>query len=227
MERNEKESLNVNNFGHYMLDFISDRVKISGQSNSDKWSLLFHKIEEWKRRYFISSELVEIFGVNGWYVDLEFSRFRHMDLTVFQKQDYVTILLLIDLLNSCDEDAMEYKCIENTEFESYFHTGYDYQTKECAVLSNVEFCDELQRLYDSSFERFQYYEYESVSKNPKVIEKLKKQYPVLQSYLDFYGNNLKESSKIIRINSFGQDETVWYIAAIDPTVFLISVREII
>ena len=122
---------------------------------------------------------------------------------------------------------MEYKCIEDTEFESYFHTGYDYQAKECAVLSNVEFCDELQRLYDRSFERFQYYEYESVSKNPKVIEKLKKQYPVLQSYLDFYGNNLKESSKIIRINSFGQDETVWYIAAIDPTVFLISVREII
>ena len=81
--------------------------------------------------------------------------------------------------------------------------------------------------YDRSFERFQYYEYESVSKNPKVIEKLKKQYPVLQSYLDFYENNLKESSKIIRINSFGQDETVWYIAAIDPTVFLISVREII
>ena len=120
-----------------------------------------------------------------------------------------------------------HKCIEDTEFESYFHTGYDYQAKECAVLSNVEFCDELQRLYDRSFERFQYYEYESVSKNPKVIEKLKKQYPVLQSYLDFYENNLKESSKIIRINSFGQDETVWYIAAIDPTVFLISVREII
>ena len=156
MERNEKESLNVNNFGHYMLDFISDRVKISGQSNSDKWSLLFQKIEEWKKQYFISSELVEIFGVNGWYVDLEFSRFRHMDLTVFQKQDYVTILLLIDLLNSCDKDAMEYKCIEDTEFESYFHTGYDYQAKECAVLSNVEFCDELQRLYDRSFERFQY-----------------------------------------------------------------------
>ena len=95
------------------------------------------------------------------------------------------------------------------------------------MLSNVEFCDELQRLYDRSFERFQYYEYESVSKNPKVIEKLKEQYLVLQSYLDFYENNLKESSKIIRINSFGQDETVWYIAAIDPTVFLISVREII
>ena len=70
---------------------------------------------------------------------------------------------------SCDKDAMEYKCIEDTEFESYFHTGYDYQAKECAVLSNVEFCDELQRLYDRSFERFQYYEYESVSKNPKVI----------------------------------------------------------
>lgn len=50
MERNEKESLNVNNFGHYMLDFISDRVKISGQSNSDKWSLLFQKIEEWKKQ---------------------------------------------------------------------------------------------------------------------------------------------------------------------------------
>ena len=61
----------------------------------------------------------------------------------------------------------------------------------------------------------------------EAVLELKKQYPVLQSYLDFYGNNLKESSKIIRINSFGQDETVWYIAAIDSTVFLISVREII
>lgn len=54
MEQNEKESFFVDNFGHYLLNFISDRVKIAGQSNSDKWSLLFHKIEEWKRRYFIS-----------------------------------------------------------------------------------------------------------------------------------------------------------------------------
>lgn len=105
-------------------------------------------------------------------MDLEFSRFRHPDLSVFQKQEYAAILLLIDLLNFCDEDALEYKCIENTEFESYFHTHYDYQAKECAVLSDVELCDELQCLYDSSFERFQYYEYKSVSKNPKVIEKV-------------------------------------------------------
>ena len=47
MEQNEKESFFVDNFGHYLLNFISDRVKIAGQSNSDKWSLLFHKIEEW------------------------------------------------------------------------------------------------------------------------------------------------------------------------------------
>lgn len=45
MEQNEKESFFVDNFGHYLLNFISDRVKIAGQSNSDKWSLLFHKIE--------------------------------------------------------------------------------------------------------------------------------------------------------------------------------------
>ena len=85
MEQNEKESFFVDNFGHYLLNFISDRVKISGQSNSDKWSLLFQKIEEWKKQYFISSELVEIFGVNGWYVDLEFSRIRHLDFSVCQK----------------------------------------------------------------------------------------------------------------------------------------------
>ena len=62
MEQNEKESFFVDNFGHYLLNFISDRVKIAGQSNSDKWSLLLHKIEEWKRQYFISSEPVEISG---------------------------------------------------------------------------------------------------------------------------------------------------------------------
>lgn len=72
-----------------------------------------YKIEEWKRQYFISSEPVKIFGVNGWYVDLEFGRFRHPDLSVFQKQEYAAILLLIDLLNFCDEDAMEYKSFLN------------------------------------------------------------------------------------------------------------------
>ena len=38
---------------------------------------------EWyvKNQFFISSEPVELYGVNGWYVDLEFSRFRRPDGT--------------------------------------------------------------------------------------------------------------------------------------------------
>ncbi len=31
----------------------------------------FQILEDWKKQFFISSEPVEIYGVNGWYVDLE------------------------------------------------------------------------------------------------------------------------------------------------------------
>lgn len=227
MEWHENKCSFVNDFSQYLLKFISDRVKIAGQSNSDQWRLFFQQVESWKNQCFISSEAVEIYGVNGWYVDLEFSRFQCLDSTVFQKEEYVAVLLFIDLLNSCDGDVSEYKCIENTEFEEYFYTYYDFLAEECAVLSNLQFCDELQHLYDSSFERFQHYVHQSVSKNQKVIENLKKQYPVFQSYLDFFEYNLDENSDIIRLNSFGCDEDVWYIVSIDVTVFLISVKEII
>ena len=32
---------------------------------------VFSKLEDWKKQFFISSEPVEIYGVNGWYVDLQ------------------------------------------------------------------------------------------------------------------------------------------------------------
>ena len=71
----------VNNFGQYLLNFLADRAEITGQSNSEKWNLFFEKVEGCKNQFFISSEPVELYGVNGWYVDLEFSRFRRPDGT--------------------------------------------------------------------------------------------------------------------------------------------------
>ena len=59
------------------------RRKVSGkeQEGQAEWSLFFQILEDWKKQFFISSEPVEIYGVNGWYVDLEFSRFRRPDGT--------------------------------------------------------------------------------------------------------------------------------------------------
>lgn len=217
----------VNDFGQYLLNFLADRAEITGQSNSEKWNLFFEKVEGWKNQFFISSEPVELYGVNGWYVDLEFSRFRRPDGTEFQMEEYAAVLLLADLVISLDGDAMEYECLKNTEFEKYFPVYYDYPAEACAVLSNTQFCDELQNLYDRSFERFQYYVHQSVSRNPKVIEKLKTQYPVFAGYLAYFEQNLKESTKIVRLNSFGGEEEVWYMAPVESYVFLISVGEII
>ena len=57
----------VNDFGQYLLNFLADRAEITGQSNSEKWNLFFEKVEGWKNQFFISSEPVELYGVNGWY----------------------------------------------------------------------------------------------------------------------------------------------------------------
>lgn len=226
MEWYDPKCFFVDNFSQYLLKFISERVEIAGQTNSDKWSLFFQKVVDWKKQFFISAEPVEIYGVNGWYVDLEFSRYRCLDYAMLQMEEYVAVLLMIELLISCDGDANEYKCIENTEFEDYFHIYYNLPAKEYAVLTNQQLCNELQHLYDSSFERFQHYIDWSGSENTKVIKTLKEQYPVFQGYLDFFRHNLKEGGKIIRLNSYERDES-WYIVPTESAVFLISVREII
>lgn len=127
-EKMEK-CLFVNDFSQYLLNFLADRAEITGQSNSEKWNLFFEKVEGWMNQFFISSEPVELYGVNGWYVDLEFSRFRRPDGTEFQMEEYAAVLLLADLVISLDGDAMEYECLKNTEFEKYFPVYYE-KTKQ-------------------------------------------------------------------------------------------------
>lgn len=221
-----RKSFFVNNFSQYLLKFLEDKAGLAGRSNSDKWSLFFEKVEHWKNRYCISSELVTLYGVNGWYVDFRFSRFKLPDSREYQIEEYAAILLFIDLVISCDGDAMEFECLKNTEFEEYFQY-YDYPVEENAVLSKTQFCDELQHLYNSSFERFQYYVNQPAKQNPNVIEKLELQYPIYINYMDFFRSNIRENSKIVRLNSFGRDEDIWYVVPVDFAVFLIAVREII
>ncbi|WP_434687221.1 hypothetical protein [Hungatella sp. SB206] len=69
---------------------------------------------EWyvKNQFFISSEPVELYGVNGWYVDLEFSRFRRPEGTEFQirvleRQDVRTIPVIAMTANAFADDRQK------------------------------------------------------------------------------------------------------------------------
>ena len=69
---------------------------------------------EWyvKNQFFISSEPVELYGVNGWYVDLEFSRFRRLEGTEFQirvleRQDVRTIPVIAMTANAFADDRQK------------------------------------------------------------------------------------------------------------------------
>lgn len=38
---------------------------------------------------------------------------------------------------------------------------------------------------------------------------------------------LEDKAKIVRLNSFGRDEDIWYVVPVDSAVFLVAVRKII
>lgn len=229
MERLDKleKCLFVNNYSQYLLNFLAAGVNIGGLCNSEKWKLIFEKIEDWKKQYLISSNTIELYGINGWYVDLEFSRFHCPDSMKSNIEDYVAIILLINLILYCDDDALEFECLINSDFEQYFHTHFDYPVEECTRLSKTQFCDELQHIYHCSHDRFEYYANVSKSNNPKVIEAMQIQYPVYLDQLEFFRHGLAEDCRILRMNSLGSDEDMWYLIIDDSDVFLISVVEII
>lgn len=80
---------------------------------------------------------------------------------------------------------------KNTEFEEYFQY-YDYPVEENAVLSRTQFCDELQNLYNSSIERFQYYMHQPAGqKLPKILSEFRgylnaKEYTETIEYFAFW-----------------------------------------
>lgn len=169
----------------------------------------------------VKSEMIK----NG--ATLEFSRFQCPDKGEINMGEYVAVILMINLILSCDGDELEYECLRNSDFEKYFHMTYDYPPEECARLSRMQFCEELKQVYDRSYDRFQHYAYRSKNNNPKVVEKLESQYPVYAGFLNFFKCKLKDNNSIYRINSFGRDEDMWYLVETVPDVYLISIREII
>lgn len=216
----------LDNFSEFLLNFLESKVLITQQSNSEKWDGLFEAIEQWKQRYLISSEVIELFGVHGWYVDFVFNEFMYSTHSEEKIEEYVAIMILIDWIMLFYGDDDEYNCCKNSELTRTLQMEFDCPKEKCALLTKSQFFSELQDIYDHSYARFHYYKHTSKNNNPEVITTMEAQLSSYHKQIQYLRAKLKDCH-IIRFNTFGGEVGVWYVIQSESAIYSIYIYEII
>lgn len=219
-----EKKLFTDHYGNELLGFLARQKLASEPGNSEKWERFFKKAEKWKKQYLISSEAIEIYGVNGWYVDFTFSQFQNPADTERNMEEYAAILFLTTWFLSMDNDDLEF--YKNSDFSETVRDQFDYSKEECAHMVISQLMEEWKDIYERSYERFQYYKHCSKSSNPEVIAWIETQYPKLLNYMDHFGTGPQDYG-VLRLNSFGRDEDIRYFIKDRSATYSIWIREII
>lgn len=210
---NKKFMKNLNmlltDFSTKLLNFLIETEQISSECEEEKWDVLYQKFNIWREQYLIKSEEINLYGVDGWYMDLYISEFL-CPLEMWEKFDiYIYIMTLVSWMESFDDD--DYRFYRNQNFAETLHSEFnfeDYSEERLFTLTKKNLIKELEERYTESYDRFCYYKTER-NNNPVVVKKLEEQYPRFTEYIQYLKKTLKNCISI-RINEFGNDEKVWY-----------------
>lgn len=216
----EVEKIFVDDLSKKISTFLLDKEQISG-SDLEKWEALFQKIAAWKEQYLIKSEKITLYGVDGWYMDSVIEEFRYAGDSGQNLEEYLYRLVLIDW--TIDFDSGDFGFYKNMDFGMDFDVDFHLNMEQCVTLKKEELIEELREQYQKSSRRFLFYEKDK-GRNPKVVEKLKPQYPIYLGYIHWFEHNLGDCD-VVRVNEFGDDITVWYFIRDKAKIYLISVRD--
>lgn len=168
------------------------------------------KIAIWKNEYHYQGKKITLYGIINWYFKITFSKI------YVSEQDFVHIdsfLLKLWLMNwHIEPENICFKSTEDWNFSDRLKT-YELDAlefKQCVRLSADDFIKDLEKYYQISLTRFEYYKTRRGS-NFKLIEELTPQYPQFIEYLSYCKKHLRNTD-IIRINKLGSDndEFSWY-----------------
>lgn len=214
----------LTDFSSKLLNFLIETEQISSECEAEKWDVLYQKFNIWREQYMIKSEEINLYGIDGWYMDLYISEF-FCPPEMWKKFDiYIYIMTLVSWLKSFDND--DYKFYRNQNFEETLQSHFnfeDYSEERLFTLSKKNLIKELEERYTQSHDRFCYYKTER-NNNPVVVKKLEGQYPEFNDYIQYLKKTLKNCISI-RINEFGNDENVWYFIKDKNKIYLILIED--
>lgn len=198
-----------------ILQYLRETELAGCNGDTARWKCLFEKYAHWKKNFLLWEGSTYIYGVNGWNVSMTVCK---MNLPKLEQENWTEYLYKMTLLAVISDSYIDYterdKLIEKgDEYNNLDILGSDYYSElGYAVLTKKQWISELLQLRQKSWKRYQIYkESHPADYNPNYHQEMKENYPKFDSYLDYIQQNVK-ACEAVRLNDFGNDESVWYFA---------------
>ena len=206
-----KQIILVDNLYENIYHFLYQQKEVTGNTKRKICVSIVSEIDRWSEQYLISESHICLDGINGWYWHTYIGEL--LPCKIEQNLEDIYKILLIGwglVVTSEDWKFMSQKSDEAGAILENLERHFNLVQEKCEILNKEEFIAVLQERYLISKKNFQIYQKGS-SINLKVIEWLQPQYIKFLDRMKYLKNNISYDCKIIRLNDFGYDETVWYI----------------
>ena len=239
------------NFCAHLLNFLI-RANMTTSDFDMRGQALFGKLTEWRNDYLLKREVLQLYGINGWYFDITAMEFLVSFYSASQEEleEYLFKLFLICEFGALDDyNYHRYMRKYNEEFFGKYYPEFhklftgkeqiisdfeknicdDFQfefSNGCAVqLTKDIFIDELESYERNSKDRFLWYcSPENNSVNERVIENLKDQYPKYHNVVARLKDDL-DILEIFRINEHNCENRMFYLAVRQDSVCLLAIQD--
>lgn len=220
----------VDNYGTYLVDFLEKYLYDHSDSDSDKLDCFFAMYEKWKFEYLVCSKIFEIESCyDAWYTCVGFFKFSLPSNKEDHVEEWIEKIALLSLEFECDEEGeikKEYyyqNCYPPYEVFREEFNAFNYAKEKCVKLTGLEAVDELQSIYDSSIERFQY----RIKKDMhyKGMDAIGNNYPVFYSIIHFF--ETLQNEMIIRLNSSAKEAYLWYFVKTDSDFYILRISDFV
>lgn len=198
----------TNRYGSYLADFFEKYLY--GHSDLEKLVHFFTMYQKWKSEYLSCSKIFAIESFWAWYIKIGFFKFSLPANKECHIEEWIEKIALLSWEFGYDDEneAMKAYCWDGCSYEilKQQFDDFNYSKEECAKLTGLEFVNELQSIYNRSFERFQ----SSIQKamHNKDMATIENNYSIFHSIIRFFETLQNET--VIRLNSFKIDEYLWY-----------------
>lgn len=247
------DSIFNDNFCTHLLDFLI-QTDITASDFDTRGQAFFGKLTEWSNDYLLKREVLQLYGINGWYFDITAMEFLVSFYSTSQEElkEYLFKLFLICEFGALDDYDYHYYMRKYNEefFEKYYpefqklFTGKEQMISDfeknicddfqfefsngCAVqLTKDIFIDELESYERNSKDRFLWYcSPENNSANERVVEKLKDEYPKYHNVVVKLKADL-DILQVFRINEHNCDNRMFYLVVRQDSVCLLAIKDFI
>ena len=208
-------------YGQRVMKFFMEKEGFLKKENKERWEEFFKKVQLWGKSYLEEKEEFELYGVNGWYLELSFWVISYQKDSPQEIEDYFYKVIFI--LWAFYFEKGEIGFYKNFNFTEEIQCCLNWQERENrGIFLDTKWTEKIEMLYQKSWDRFQYCKKDE---NRKAAE-IELQYAEFQRYFSNFQKELKDC-EMVCVNVLDDNGIFWYLAKNSNRFYLIQITDIV